>query len=508
MFHPRSPKEVLLDRWHNATRKYGRSFEDALAEAQLIIGFQMLPLLRANAKRWFLIRQATKGRFPLLRALRIIFSKRLTNASNDFEELDLDLFTQFCDIIQFPQQNRDITVQELQKISRQTRQMLNVEATLSEPFTSLSVWISSVHRHFYNSEDKRPAPTNAVIAILKDVLIHNGATLPGDATIAGGLAAAAAAAAASPVMSEEDRLVRYLLANSKRQHEAFETTFTKYRAGQKAFRVAVLERGNHKCMLTGNSVEEALEAAHIVPYSEPEKLRGPRGEALSASEQSALIMHAENGVVLRRDLHTLWDEGEITMLPVIDAPGHVKITLQYSVQTQYPELVAHLAKTSNLVPFTGAMNRLRQRMNLAGGATANASATTSSAAAAAAGAGLAPASRHPSVPQSSAAAATAAFALQHSELPASSDAAQSKRRRLGLPGVHFADASSSAAASSNAALRLGAHAADHSVAAPAHTLKRAREAPAEGRAGGAHRAANTPAATVRTEVFDDDALYL
>jgi hypothetical protein len=61
------------------------------------------------------------------------------------------------------------------------------------------------------------------------------------------------------------------------------------RRGQSAFRDALMRAYEERCAVTGCSVQDVLEAAHIVPY------RGPKTNAVS------------NGILLRADLHTLFD---------------------------------------------------------------------------------------------------------------------------------------------------------------------------------------------------------
>lgn len=61
------------------------------------------------------------------------------------------------------------------------------------------------------------------------------------------------------------------------------------RQGQSKFRNDLLERYGGRCMVSGCEVEAALEAAHISPY---------RGERTN---------HPANGLLLRADLHTLFD---------------------------------------------------------------------------------------------------------------------------------------------------------------------------------------------------------
>ncbi|MEU4360490.1 HNH endonuclease [Promicromonospora sp. NPDC023987] len=63
------------------------------------------------------------------------------------------------------------------------------------------------------------------------------------------------------------------------------------RGEQAAFRNRVLAAYEGRCAVTGCDVPEALEAAHIRPYS------GPKSSAVA------------NGLLLRADVHRLWDKG-------------------------------------------------------------------------------------------------------------------------------------------------------------------------------------------------------
>jgi putative restriction endonuclease len=70
---------------------------------------------------------------------------------------------------------------------------------------------------------------------------------------------------------------------------------TKRRIGQGAFRIVVTEAYNRKCAFSGEKTLPILEAAHIKPYAR--------------DGQHAL----DNGVLLRSDLHILFDKGYITI---------------------------------------------------------------------------------------------------------------------------------------------------------------------------------------------------
>lgn len=69
------------------------------------------------------------------------------------------------------------------------------------------------------------------------------------------------------------------------------------RLGQGAFRVVVTDDYKRRCAVTGEKTLPALDAAHIRPY-------GEGGE------------HApSNGILLRRDIHSLFDAGYVTVAP-------------------------------------------------------------------------------------------------------------------------------------------------------------------------------------------------
>ena len=69
------------------------------------------------------------------------------------------------------------------------------------------------------------------------------------------------------------------------------------RQGQTKFRQTLLNAYGYKCAITGFDAGEALEAAHIIPYAETEN-QDPR-----------------NGLLLRADLHTLFDLNLLAIHP-------------------------------------------------------------------------------------------------------------------------------------------------------------------------------------------------
>jgi hypothetical protein len=67
------------------------------------------------------------------------------------------------------------------------------------------------------------------------------------------------------------------------------------REGQDRFRTALLDAYGDKCAVTGYDAVETLQAAHIYPY------QGPATNVVS------------NGLLLRADIHTLYDRGAISI---------------------------------------------------------------------------------------------------------------------------------------------------------------------------------------------------
>ena len=72
-------------------------------------------------------------------------------------------------------------------------------------------------------------------------------------------------------------------------------SMSKHRLGQGAFRVSVADAYKRRCAITGEKTLPVLQAAHIKPYSQ----EGPH--------------EVNNGLYLRSDVHTLFDDGYITI---------------------------------------------------------------------------------------------------------------------------------------------------------------------------------------------------
>ena len=71
----------------------------------------------------------------------------------------------------------------------------------------------------------------------------------------------------------------------------------KIRKGQPQFRRNLLQKYDNTCAVTGTRVTEVLEAAHIYTHSE------------------SGINHSSNGILLRSDIHNLFDSGMIKINP-------------------------------------------------------------------------------------------------------------------------------------------------------------------------------------------------
>jgi len=92
------------------------------------------------------------------------------------------------------------------------------------------------------------------------------------------------------------------------------------RLGQGSFRVLITDVYNRRCALTGERTLPALEAAHIKPYAE-------------------LGDHKiENGLLMRRDLHALFDTGYITVTPYYNIEVSRKIKEEFENGKDYYRL--------------------------------------------------------------------------------------------------------------------------------------------------------------------------
>lgn len=99
------------------------------------------------------------------------------------------------------------------------------------------------------------------------------------------------------------------------------------RRGQRKFREELLKAYGGRCAITGCPVVPLLEAAHITPYL------GPDTNAI------------KNGILLRADIHTLWDlgllavdpdTGEVWVSPDVDDPTYRMLSGQPLKHPSHP----------------------------------------------------------------------------------------------------------------------------------------------------------------------------
>ena len=114
----------------------------------------------------------------------------------------------------------------------------------------------------------------------------------------------------------------------------------KPRLGQGAFRVLVTDIYKRRCAVTQERTLPALDAAHIRPYSD-----GGRHEA-------------RNGLLLRRDIHRLFDTGYVTVTPDLDFEVSHRIREEFENGRDYYGLHGRrisIPKKLDLRPDAGAL---------------------------------------------------------------------------------------------------------------------------------------------------------
>ncbi len=117
------------------------------------------------------------------------------------------------------------------------------------------------------------------------------------------------------------------------------------RSGQQQFRERLLKAYNGRCAFSACTVEAVLDAAHIIPY------RGPDTD------------HPTNGILLRTDLHTLFDlrliTVDVTSWQILLAPQ-----LEGSCYCDYRGRSIHLPSISRLQPSKEALSQHRLETGL------------------------------------------------------------------------------------------------------------------------------------------------
>lgn len=102
------------------------------------------------------------------------------------------------------------------------------------------------------------------------------------------------------------------------------------RLGQGAFRVLVTDAYERRCAMTGERTLPVLDAAHIVPYA------------------TALRHAVPNGLLLRSDLHRLFDKGYVTVTP------DLRIQVSRRIRDEFANGRDYYALAGREIRFAGA----------------------------------------------------------------------------------------------------------------------------------------------------------
>jgi putative restriction endonuclease len=110
------------------------------------------------------------------------------------------------------------------------------------------------------------------------------------------------------VYNASDNSKSQLLLEKTESPQYGKEVLTKVRLGQGAFRILVTDAYSRKCSISGEMTLPVLEAAHIKPYAES----GPH--------------FISNGILLRSDIHKLFDAGYLTITNdyKIEVSGRIK----------------------------------------------------------------------------------------------------------------------------------------------------------------------------------------
>jgi putative restriction endonuclease len=113
------------------------------------------------------------------------------------------------------------------------------------------------------------------------------------------------------------------------------------RLGQGAFRVIVTDSYKRKCALTGSRVLHVLDAAHIRPY-------GKDG-----------THNPNNGLLLRQDVHTLFDRGYLTVTPELRVEVSRRIKEEFNNGKEYYSLHGNNIQVPDQPGFKPSVDQLR-----------------------------------------------------------------------------------------------------------------------------------------------------
>ncbi len=112
------------------------------------------------------------------------------------------------------------------------------------------------------------------------------------------------------------------------------------RHGQGTFRLRLLSAYGQQCAVTGEHAVPVLDAAHIQPYLGP------------ASN------HPQNGIVLRSDLHRLYDRGYVTVTPDLRLKVSQRLRDEYENGKHYYQMAGreiHVPRERRLAPSVEAL---------------------------------------------------------------------------------------------------------------------------------------------------------
>ena len=112
------------------------------------------------------------------------------------------------------------------------------------------------------------------------------------------------------------------------------------RLGQGTFRLRLLAAYGGQCAVTGEHAVPVLDAAHIQPY------RGPASN------------HPQNGLVLRSDLHRLYDQGYVTVTPDLRLEVSSRLRDEFENGRHYYRMAGrriHVPRERRLAPSAQAL---------------------------------------------------------------------------------------------------------------------------------------------------------
>ena len=112
------------------------------------------------------------------------------------------------------------------------------------------------------------------------------------------------------------------------------------RPGQRTFRMRLLTAYGQQCAVTGEHATPVLDAAHIQPYLSP------------ASN------HPQNGLVLRSDLHRLYDSGYVTVTPDLRLEVSSRLRDEFENGRHYYQMAGreiHVPSERRLAPSAQAL---------------------------------------------------------------------------------------------------------------------------------------------------------